>query len=376
MSLCKSHLTKYLPSYYLFPHGAFQALWNVYGARDTHWKLTYERDYIKMNDGGTLSIDWAYPSGEEMESQEVRKVVIIFPGLSGHSHKGYVKSLAKHLSQDCGYIVGVFHNRGVSQEFTSPVLPDICSSEEINTAIQHMVKKQKHENKRTYFSGIGMSMGANLMMKIAGEQGDNFALDAMVSLNNPFDIWLAINLMRGKPYEKFLAIELKNQLINKKKISKDEELVFKQMAQKFGIDFKALSKISTWRDWDEQYTKKAYRNYPTLADYYFSASSLPLISKVKRPTLVIHSKDDPIIPIECLPVNECLSNPHMIVGIVEKGGHVCYFQGVKGQKRWYPLVSGEFLDALIELRERQRVEREEAEKQLMYSGFSTNSQSV
>lgn len=55
-----------------------------------------------------------------------------------------------------------------------------------------------------------MSMGANLMMKVAGEQGDSFPLDAMVSLNNPFDIWMAINLMRGKPYERFLAIELKN----------------------------------------------------------------------------------------------------------------------------------------------------------------------
>lgn len=46
-----------------------------------------------------------------------------------------------------------------------------------------------------------MSMGANLMMRVAGEQGEHFPLEAMVSLNNPFDIWLAINLMRNTPYE-------------------------------------------------------------------------------------------------------------------------------------------------------------------------------
>jgi predicted alpha/beta-fold hydrolase len=57
--------------------------------------------------------------------------------------------------------------------------------------------------------GVGMSMGANLMMRVAGEQGDRFPLEAMVSLNNPFDLWLAINLMRDTPYEKFLANELK-----------------------------------------------------------------------------------------------------------------------------------------------------------------------
>jgi len=58
--------------------------------------------------------------------------------------------------------------------------------------------------------GVGMSMGANLMMRVAGEQGERFPLEAMVSLNNPFDLWLAINLMRDTPYEKFLAKELKS----------------------------------------------------------------------------------------------------------------------------------------------------------------------
>lgn len=67
-----------------------------------------------MKDGGTICIDWAYPSDEKLASLEVRKVVMIFPGLSGNSNKGYVKSLSMHLSQDCGYIVGVYHNRGVS----------------------------------------------------------------------------------------------------------------------------------------------------------------------------------------------------------------------------------------------------------------------
>jgi predicted alpha/beta-fold hydrolase len=65
--------------------------------------------------------------------------------------------------------------------------------------------------------------------------------------------------------------------------------------------------------------------------------------------LIIHSKDDPIIPIDCLPLNDCISNDKFIVGIVKKGGHVCYFQGIKGQKRWYPLVSSEYLDAVLEL---------------------------
>jgi hypothetical protein len=44
---------------------------------------------------------------------------------------------------------------------------------------------------------------------VAGEQGEKFPLEALVSLNNPFDVWLAINLMRNTPYELALAVELK-----------------------------------------------------------------------------------------------------------------------------------------------------------------------
>ena len=144
----------------------------------------------------------------------------MFPGLSGDSQKGYVSSLVKHLTSECGYTVGVFHNRGVASEYTSPMFQDLSSSEEINTAIRHMIQKfRSADMKETYFVGIGMSMGANLMMKVAGEQGDSFPLIGMVSLNNPFDLWLAINLMRNTPYEKYLAEELKRRVIIKKDMS-------------------------------------------------------------------------------------------------------------------------------------------------------------
>jgi predicted alpha/beta-fold hydrolase len=55
-----------------------------------------------------------------MAPKNITKVCFVFPGLSGSSDKHYVKSLVKHLSHDRGYIVGVFHNRGVTLEYTSP----------------------------------------------------------------------------------------------------------------------------------------------------------------------------------------------------------------------------------------------------------------
>jgi predicted alpha/beta-fold hydrolase len=61
MKLCNQHLKHYVPTFYLFPHGALQQLWHIYFAKDREIQITYERDIIKMVDGGQISVDWAYP---------------------------------------------------------------------------------------------------------------------------------------------------------------------------------------------------------------------------------------------------------------------------------------------------------------------------
>ncbi len=80
---------------------------------------------------------------------------------------------------------------------------------------------------KVHFVGVGMSMGANLMLRVAGEMQDDFPLEALVSFNNPFDLWLSINLMRNSPYEKYLAIELRKNVIVKPNSSEQEKEMFR-----------------------------------------------------------------------------------------------------------------------------------------------------
>ena len=101
-------------------------------------------------------------------------------------------------------------------EYTSPDIADLSSSLEIEKALQHMLYKFKDVPNPVYV-GVGLSMGANLMLRVAGEQGEKFPLQAMVSFNNPFDIMLSINLMRNTPYEKFLARELRKNILIREK---------------------------------------------------------------------------------------------------------------------------------------------------------------
>lgn len=89
----------------------------------------------------------------------------MFPGLSGGSDRGYVKALVKTLLSD-GFEVAVFHNRGVSfTTYTSLEFTDLTRSEEVERALAFVKEKAGQD---ADLVGVGLSMGANLMIKIAG----------------------------------------------------------------------------------------------------------------------------------------------------------------------------------------------------------------
>lgn len=128
-----------------------------------------------MNDGGTISIDWAtaehnkeilWPDtslGDEMVSaaKKKRRVCMVFPGLSGGSDRGYVKGLVRTLLSD-GFEVAVFHNRGVcNTPYTSLDFADLSSSEEMDRALAFVSEKSEGAD----LVGIGLSMGGNVMLR-------------------------------------------------------------------------------------------------------------------------------------------------------------------------------------------------------------------
>ena len=178
----------------------------------------------------------------------------------------------------------------------------------------------------------------------------DFPLSAIVAVSNPFDIWLAMNLMRGTIYEKALsrAIRDKMCLRNPQTSSEIEWKTYQEMLKLFKIDYNKLKKVETWRDYDEEFTIKVHPHFKTAVAYYNASSCLENLDGIKVPTLVIHSKDDPVIPVDCVPINECMANEQIICAITRRGGHVCFFMN-DGKHRWYTHASSEFLQNALEI---------------------------
>jgi len=174
---------------------------------------------------------------------------------------------------ESGFEVAVLHNRGVGNTpYTSTHLYDLSSSAEL----RKMISFVKYEAPDADLVGIGLSLGGNNIMRIAGEMKNNFPFKAIVSVNNPFDIWLSINLMRGKPYEKHLARELKKNLFlpETRSMSDDEKKVFDEIVSKYGLNLEKIRKAETWREIDEELTLKVHQGFKTAAAYYNASSCL------------------------------------------------------------------------------------------------------
>lgn len=93
----------YLQSYFGSSKGSIAGN-SAYGKN-----IEYDRELIKLPDGGTVSIDWAIYSSELPESN---KILLIAPGVTGGSKSQYIRNAVEE-GQNFGYRVGVMHGRGI-----------------------------------------------------------------------------------------------------------------------------------------------------------------------------------------------------------------------------------------------------------------------
>jgi uncharacterized protein len=163
---------------------------------------------------------------------------------------------------------------------------------------------------------IGFSMGANQSLKLAGELGEAVPsqLKGIVAISPPIDLELcslAIREPRNFIYDRRFLQSLKLRVQRKAQLYPDI------------CDLEKLARARKLWDFDEVVTAPHF-GFRDARDYYAQASSLPYLSRIRVPTLIIHAQDDPFIPFTpfaALPKYEfvnVLATPY--------GGHVGFWQ--------------------------------------------------
>ena len=88
------------------------------------------------------------------------------------------------------------------------------------------------------------------------------------------------------------------------------------------------------REFDEAVTVPAWR-FGTVERYYAEASSAPLVRDIAVPTLVVSSRDDPLIPARLFDTLD--PGPNVTVHLTDRGGHLGYIAASGGpdpDRRW------------------------------------------
>jgi predicted alpha/beta-fold hydrolase len=177
---------------------------------------------------------------------------------------------------------------------------------------------------------IGYSLGGNVALRLAGVYGDAAPpqLHAVCAVSPPIDLARAAEEIERWPnryYQWNFLKDLKARMRRKAALFPDH------------YSIERLRRIRTIRNFDDRYTAVHF-GFRDASDYYHRASALRVVDRIRVPTLIVSSEDDPFIPIAPLRDSAVTGNPHVTVVITRRGGHCGFIErqapGVSGDRYW------------------------------------------
>ncbi|XP_027364071.1 embryogenesis-associated protein EMB8 [Abrus precatorius] len=302
----------------------------------------YRRQLFSTPDGGTIALDWLTSSDvsggalhmDRVDSKdESTPIIVVIPGLTSDSSSAYLKHLAYHTAKR-GWKVVISNHRGLGGvSITSDCFYNAGWTEDVRTVVNYIHK----ENPRAPLFVVGTSIGANILIKYLGEDGENIPVAGAVAICSPWDLLIGDRFISRrrvqKFYDKALAVGLQGY-------AKLHQPHFSRLANWEGIE-KSLS----IRDFDNHATRIVGK-YETVDTYYRRCSSSIYVQSVSIPLLCISALDDPVCTKEAIPWDECRANKNIVLATVKHGGHLAFFEGITASGLWWVRAVNEFLGEL------------------------------
>lgn len=292
-----------------------QTIWPRFFQRRLPLETTQQR--LELPDGDFVDLAWS-PRPEECKG-----IVPMFHGLEGSINSHYANDMIAQLNRD-GWWVVLMHFRGCSGSINR--LPRSYHSGDTEDARYFLEYLHKQGFGLPIQSAMGFSLGANMLLKLIGEEPNHGYFDSAIAISPPFrlaECSKSISEGFSRIYQSYLLASMRQTFIEKiRNIDFD----------KFKITHEIMNRIKTFREFDEYITAPLH-GFKNAEDYYDRSSCINYLKKITIPTLIIHSKDDPFMNTNVVPKPEHLSE-HIELELSEKGGHVGFMQG----SPWRPRI--------------------------------------
>ncbi|GLU06799.1 hypothetical protein SLE2022_237930 [Rubroshorea leprosula] len=304
--------------------------------------FSYRRQLFHAADGGTMALDWllssdvsggAFRMCNSISKDDTTPLVVIIPGLTSDSASPYLKhvtfSMAKH-----GWNVVVSNHRGLGGvSITSDCFYNAGWTEDVRVVIDYLHDKYP---KAPLFA-IGTSIGANILVKYLGEDGEKVPVAGAVAICSPWDLLIGDRFicrrLVQKLYDRALTIGLQGY-------AKLHEPRYTRLA-----NWEGIKKSRSIRDFDN-FATCLVGKFETVDTYYRRCSSSSYVGNVSVPLLCISALDDPVCTREAIPWDECRANKNIVLATTKHGGHLAFFEGIMASRLWWVRAVGEFLAVL------------------------------
>lgn len=249
--------------------------------------------------------------------------VVIWHGMEGSTDSGYMIATADKAYRAGFNVVRMnFRNCGGTEHLT-PTLYHGGLSDDLRVVVKQLIENEQLE--RIFL--LGFSLGGNMVLKLAGEYGQNAPPEVVaIGVVSPsVDLQASAELIlsrRNWLYHKQFIRSLKNRIRVKQKL-------FPEL-----YDLSRLPRIRNIREFDDEFTSRA-SGFLDVGDYYHRASSIRVIANIQIPTLIIHAEDDPFIPFEPLRHSAFAENPYILLLATQRGGHVAFLSSRTDEDRFW-----------------------------------------
>jgi uncharacterized protein len=273
--------------------------------RPTH-APALERERWELPDGDFVDLD-------SFDGAPGAPHVVILHGLEGSSRAGYVTAILRG-AEERGWGGTAINFRSCSGEPNR--LARSYHSGDIGDALSVMMHLRERLTGPLY--AVGFSLGANVLLRLLEETGDLTPVDAAAAMSTPFDLGACAASLDGPG--PFMRLYRERFLRTLKRKAREKLRRFPG-----AFDGEAMERTRTIRAFDDSVTAPLH-GFRDAAHYYAEASSGPRLHAIRRPTLLLSAKDDPMIPASTLP-GDVSANPHLHLVITEQGGHVGFVAG-------------------------------------------------
>jgi predicted alpha/beta-fold hydrolase len=278
-----------------------------------------ERIEISTPDDDFLELDCAIQA-------DSKAVIALFHGLEGSTKRYYMIETMKQLISNNFSVIGVNFRSCGSKMNNQPRFYHSGETSDYKTVFRWI--KEKYPGQK--IGAIGFSLGANALIKYLAEENKNTPVKIAVAVSVPYDLRLG-SILLSKGFHRVYNYYFLRTLRKKLEIKRQQ--------------FPGLPSFSgsTIYEFDDQITAKIH-GFDSAEDYYEQCSARRFAEAVKTDTLFIHSREDPLCPLEAMPVAKINQNKFTDYIITEEGGHVGFWSRPRG---WLNFVIENYLSSNV-----------------------------